>query len=153
MSGRESTRSVKSPGAAFVYTEIDPSGYGLRRARAWQTVAVPSGGPWPVCRPASSHACPASKDTHARPSAKHHARASMQQAKCSHSQAIKQKDQCMQRIWQNNHCATRGRACTRQPATLYVIRAASAHRGVRAQGASPVARGPTWRCRCNVRSG
>jgi hypothetical protein len=152
MSGRESTWSVKSPGEAFVYTEIDPSGYGLRRARAWQTVPVPSGGPWAIGRPASSHACPASKDTHARPSAKHHARASMPQAKCSHSQAIKQKGQCMQRIWQNNHCATRGRACTRQPAPPYDARAASAHRRVRARGASPVVRGPTWCCRRDVRS-
>ena len=56
------------------------------------------------------------------------------------------KDQDMQRIWQSKHCATRRRACARQPAAPYDARAASAHRGVRARGAAPVARGPTW-CR------
>jgi len=83
MSGRESARSVKSPEEAFGYTEFDSSGYGLRRARAWQTISAPSGGPGPIGRPASSHACPASKDTHVRASAKHHARVIMPQARQS----------------------------------------------------------------------
>jgi len=48
---------------------------------------------WPMDRPARSHACPASKDTHARASAVHYAgadMASMPQAKCRHGQANKQ---------------------------------------------------------------
>jgi len=45
----------------------------------------------PIGRPASPHACPASKDTYARASVKHHAGASVPQAKCGHSPAIKQR--------------------------------------------------------------
>ena len=128
--------SVRSPGEASFLTEIDPSGYGLRRARAWQTIAAPSRGPGPIGRPASSHACPASRDTPARGSAKHHARAIMPQARQSFA-GNQSKDQCMQRIWQSKHCATRGRACARQPAAPYGIcsqMGESAGRSARCQG-------------------
>jgi len=54
---------------------------------------------------------------------------------CASNQA---KYQCMQRVWQSKHCATRGRSCARQPAGPYDARAASAHRGVRARAQRPL---------------
>ena len=87
--------------------------------------------------PASSHACPASKDTHARASAKHFARAIRPQARQSFA-SNQSKDQGMQRTWQSKHCATRGRSCARQPAGPCDARAASAHRWVRPRAQRPL---------------
>jgi len=101
---------------------------------------------------ASSHACPASKDTHARASADHHAggdMASILHANCSHGQASKQSiNTCNQHGKASRACMARGGGTsTWHPRCPSMIRAVSAHINVRTDGAALGARGPTRRFR------
>jgi len=94
---------------------------------------------WPIGRPASSHACPASKDTHARASAKHHTRAIMpkqgavirKQASKGSMHANKAK-QALCDAREGMYTSTR--AAVRRPSSICSHRGESAGRSARCQG-------------------
>jgi uncharacterized protein involved in copper resistance len=84
---------------------------GMYRDVTNEEMSSPSGGPWPVSKPASSHAYLASKDTHARASADHHAMATMPHPKRRHPQTNKQSI---------NACNEHGKASTARRAGGHV---------------------------------
>jgi hypothetical protein len=68
------------------------------------------------------------------------------EAKCGHAQAIKQIINVFNEYGKASTARRAGWHVHVNPRRLHDARAASAHRGVRARVAAPVARGPTW-CR------